>query len=101
MNNTGDAVNVQAQNDIPKRVRMLYNPPGIGAGQVTISGKEGWLQLNANGNAPVNKWKVALVGRSPRRRRRWYVRRRRGWWRQGTTDLQGPHQEKEQAACPR
>lgn len=47
----------------PIRVRMLYNPPGVGAGQVTVPKNEGHLSLSANGNAPVRTWQCAVVGR--------------------------------------
>jgi len=47
----------------PVRVRLLYNPPGIGAGQVNITGDKGYLPINASGSAPISKWKVAVVGR--------------------------------------
>ena len=45
------------------RARLLFNPPGISASQVTIRGKEAVLKLNANGGAGLQTWKLAVVGR--------------------------------------
>jgi hypothetical protein len=49
----------------PITVQMLYNPPGVGsASSATIpAGKnETYLAMNANGGAPVRKWKIAVLG---------------------------------------
>ena len=51
----------------PIAIRMLYNPPGVGSsGSISIpKGKtEAVLPLNANGNAQVRTWKVAVIGQS-------------------------------------
>ena len=45
------------------RARLLFNPPGIGASQVTIRGNEGSLRLNANGGAGLQTWKLAVAAR--------------------------------------
>lgn len=49
----------------PITVRMLYNPPGIGsASEITIpKGQTNALyRLNANGDAEIRPWKIALLG---------------------------------------
>lgn len=46
----------------------LYNPPGVGsATQVVIpeGQNEAYLTLNANGGAPVRKWKYVVLGSAP------------------------------------
>lgn len=47
-------------------VRMLFDPPGTGHGPITIPGdqSEGLLTVNANGDAPTRKWKVAVLAQS-------------------------------------
>ncbi len=48
----------------PVRVRMLWLPPGVRAGEITVAaGKtEGHIPINATGNAPFRTWKIAVVG---------------------------------------
>ncbi len=49
----------------PIRLYMLWNPPGIGStGRVDIPGDqtEGVFELNANGNAPIETWPIAVHG---------------------------------------
>src|SRR5262249_39427977 len=48
----------------PITVYPLYNPPGVGSSTaITIpeGQTEGFFDVNANGGAPVRKWKTALV----------------------------------------
>lgn len=47
----------------PVNVRMLFDPPGVGSGQITISGdqSEGLIPLSANGDAAIRKWKIAAL----------------------------------------
>ncbi|HEX5177190.1 MAG TPA: hypothetical protein VFV83_09190, partial [Chthoniobacteraceae bacterium] len=57
----------ERQNDFkgPISIALLYTPPGIGsAGTVQIKEKEneGTVTISANGNAPLQKWKVCVVG---------------------------------------
>jgi len=50
--------------DEPITVRMLYNPPGVGsANEVVIPKGEtnGLYRLNANGDAEIRNWKIALI----------------------------------------
>ena len=51
----------------PIAIRMLYNPPGVGSSR-SISIPEGQteapLPLNANGNAEVRTWKIAVTGQA-------------------------------------
>ena len=44
-------------------VRQIWDPPGVGSGQVTIKPEEteGVLTINAQGNARVGKWKTGLI----------------------------------------
>jgi hypothetical protein len=54
--------------DAPINVRMLYNPAGVGsASSVTIpqGQKEITLPLNANGGAPIAKFKIAVIASGP------------------------------------
>ena len=48
----------------PVRVRAVWTPPGISCGQVVIDGKSeaGVLPLDANGEAPVGTFQLAIVG---------------------------------------
>lgn len=49
----------------PIRMYMLWNPPGFGStGRVDIPGDqtEGFFELNANGNAPIATWPIAIHG---------------------------------------
>jgi hypothetical protein len=45
-------------------LQMLFNPPGVGSGGATIAAgqNEAYIPLNANGDAPVRKWKIAVIG---------------------------------------
>jgi len=57
----------ERQNDFkgPISIALLYTPPGIGsAGTVQIkeNENEGTVTISANGNAPLQKWKVCVVG---------------------------------------
>jgi hypothetical protein len=57
----------ERQNDFkgPISIALLYTPPGIGsAGTVQIkeNENEGNVTISANGNAPLQKWKVCVVG---------------------------------------
>ena len=48
-------------------VRMLYNPPGVGAsGSISIpeGQNEAVIPLTANGSAGLNKWKIVVLGNS-------------------------------------
>ncbi len=48
----------------PITVYPLYNPPGVGsASAITIpeGQTEGYLDVNANGGAPIRKWKTAFI----------------------------------------
>src|SRR5690606_34690614 len=47
----------------PVSVRTVWDPPGVGAGQLTIKPEEteGTLTINAQGNARVGKWKTGLL----------------------------------------
>ena len=46
------------------QVRMLWNPPGLSSGTVTLSGKktEGTLYISARGDARPSRWPIAIVG---------------------------------------
>ncbi len=71
-------VAVERRNDYkgPIQIQLLYPPPGIGTpGVITIPGEkkegdkvtaaaqnEGSLTISASGNAPLAKWKTAIVG---------------------------------------
>ena len=49
----------------PITIALLYSPPGIGnAGlqQIKENENEGVVTISANGNAPLQKWKVCVVG---------------------------------------
>lgn len=48
----------------PVRVRLLWTPPGVGAGQITLRGDQdrGVLPLSAGARAAVGTWKIAVVG---------------------------------------
>jgi hypothetical protein len=48
----------------PITVQMLFNPPGVGAGPVTIpeGQNEIALPLNAAGDAQARKWKICVIG---------------------------------------
>ena len=49
----------------PIAVNMLYNPPGVGSqGSVQIpeGQNEATIALNANGNAELKTWKIAVIG---------------------------------------
>jgi hypothetical protein len=50
----------------PITVQMLFNPPGIGAGPVTIpeGQNEILLPINAAGDAQARKWKICVIGSS-------------------------------------
>ena len=45
-------------------IRMLWNPPGVGSGQVTVPGdkSEAIFYVNAGGRIRDSSWKVAIVG---------------------------------------
>lgn len=48
----------------PITVYPLYNPPGVGSSSaITIpeGQTEGYFDVNANGGAPIRKWKTALI----------------------------------------
>jgi len=47
-------------------LRMLFDPPGVGSGQVDMPGdkSEALLPLNASGGAQVRKWKICVLGNS-------------------------------------
>jgi hypothetical protein len=48
----------------PITVYPLYNPPGVGSSSaITIpeGQSEGYFDVNANGGAPIRKWKTALI----------------------------------------
>ncbi len=47
----------------PVEVRMLWNPPGIGSGAITIAGDQsaGALHLDAGEGARVGRWKIAVT----------------------------------------
>lgn len=46
------------------QVRMLWNPPGVNAGEIRVPGDrdEGALQLYCGGGAPAATWRIAVVG---------------------------------------
>ena len=48
----------------PITVQMLFNPPGVGAGPVTIpeGQNEIAMPLNAAGDAQARKWKICVIG---------------------------------------
>ncbi|MEA3208995.1 MAG: hypothetical protein QOE70_2052 [Chthoniobacter sp.] len=49
----------------PIALALLYTPPGMGTGgpvQIKENEKEGVIAISANGNAPLQKWKVCVVG---------------------------------------
>lgn len=49
----------------PIAIRMLYNPPGVGAsGSISIAegATEAVIPLNANGSAEIRSWKIAVTG---------------------------------------
>lgn len=51
----------------PINVRMLYNPPGIGSvSSINIAEgqTEGLLHLDANNGAPLQSWKIAVIGQA-------------------------------------
>ena len=51
----------------PIRVRNLWNPPGVGSSNEVVIGEgqtECYYTFNANGNAPTNDWKLALMALS-------------------------------------
>jgi hypothetical protein len=47
----------------PIHVRLLWAPPGVGAGDIDIPANqnEAVMPLNANGNAQVKKWKICVL----------------------------------------
>jgi len=47
-------------------LRMLFDPPGVGSGQVDMPGdkSEALIPLNASGGAQVRKWKICVLGNS-------------------------------------
>ena len=49
-------------------LQMLFDPPGVGSGQVDMPGdkSEALIPLNASGGAQVRKWKIAVLGSSER-----------------------------------
>jgi hypothetical protein len=50
--------------DEPITIRMVYNPPGVGsANEVLIPKGEtnGFYRLNANGDAEIRTWRIALI----------------------------------------
>lgn len=52
----------------PITVVPLYNPPGVGSASSVVipeGQNEVLLPLNANGGAPVRKWKYAVMGSAP------------------------------------
>ena len=60
-------VAVERRNDYkgPIDIQVLYAPPGVGSpGVVNIPAEknEGSITISANGNAPLAKWKTAIVG---------------------------------------
>ncbi len=49
----------------PINIALLYTPPGLGTGgtaPIKENESEGTLTVSANGNAPLQKWKVCVVG---------------------------------------
>jgi hypothetical protein len=69
LQNGGMALKVRAErkNDFKGAISLalLYSPPGIGSpGTVPIKDgeNEGSLQISANGNAQIGKWKICVVG---------------------------------------
>jgi hypothetical protein len=52
----------------PIELRLLWSPPGIGA-QGTVSLPQGQTEvsypINANGNAALKNWKIAVIGSAP------------------------------------
>lgn len=50
----------------PVNVKLLWDPPGVGSGTITIAPDktEGILPVNAQANARAAKWKTALVANS-------------------------------------
>jgi hypothetical protein len=60
-------VRAERKNDFkgPINIALLYTPPGMGTGgtvPIKENENEGTLTLSANGNAPLQKWKVCVVG---------------------------------------
>ncbi len=60
-------VTAERKNDFkgPINLALLYSPPGINSGgtmQIPEGKDEGTVPLSANGNAPLQKWKVCVVG---------------------------------------
>ncbi|HEX3998559.1 MAG TPA: PPC domain-containing protein [Pirellulales bacterium] len=52
----------------PISLSLLYNPPGVSSSaSVSIPEKqsEAVIPLTANGGAPIRKWKIVAIGRSP------------------------------------
>ncbi len=48
----------------PIAVRMIYNPPGVGAANEVVIPKgetHAWYRVNANGDAEVRAWKIAML----------------------------------------
>ena len=60
-------VKAERKNDFkgPINIALLYTPPGMGTGgtvPIKENETEGTLTVSANGNAPLQKWKVCVVG---------------------------------------
>ena len=60
-------VRAERKNDFkgPINIALLYTPPGMGTGgtvPIKEGENEGTLTLSANGNAPLQKWKLCVVG---------------------------------------
>ena len=48
------------------RCQMLWEPPGVNAGNVTMPGdqSEFLMPLSAQGGASAHKWKIAVLGQA-------------------------------------
>jgi hypothetical protein len=60
-------VRAERKNDFkgPINISLLYTPPGMGTSGTAVikeGENEGQVVLSANGNAPLQKWKVCVVG---------------------------------------
>lgn len=50
----------------PIELKMMWNPPGIGSGTAKLEAGQttATLELNANPDAPINTWKLAVIAKS-------------------------------------
>ncbi|MDP6930689.1 MAG: pre-peptidase C-terminal domain-containing protein [Planctomycetota bacterium] len=54
----------KGESKLPIQIRMLWVPPGVGAGRITIPGdkSEGHIPMNANSRATIGTFKMVAIG---------------------------------------